>query len=94
MTARWTYIVTAMVAAILIGGGCKTVSRMIAPESGPVTAQYHAAGFSWASVKRVLVVPLANESQYTRAGEEVGRALSAELQQLGQFEVVAPPPGR
>lgn len=43
-------------------------------------------------MNRVLIVPPFNPSNYPRAGGEIRQALAAELQQLGRFEVVSPPP--
>jgi hypothetical protein len=41
---------------------------------------------------RVLVLPFLNESNYTRAGDEVRAAFTSELQRTGRFEVVAAAP--
>jgi hypothetical protein len=62
------------------------------PEPGPIVSQYHLPGFNWGVVNRVLLLPPFNPTPYPRAGAEVRRSLAAELQQLGQFEVVSPPP--
>jgi hypothetical protein len=72
--------------------GCKTVPKC-SPPPEPTASQYHAGFFAWAGVSRVLILPVLNESPYTRAGDEVSRALAEELQLLGRFEVVAPPAG-
>jgi len=58
----------------------------------PTFSQYHQETFTWSSVARVVVLPLLNESKYTRAGDEVGVSLRSELQSLARFEVVAAPP--
>jgi hypothetical protein len=84
--------------AILLGGstGCTGTSHshraVTPPGCDPVYSQYHHDAFRWSDVGRVLVLPIANESSYTKADEELARALRAELQQLGKFEVVAAPP--
>lgn len=63
------------------------------PPPGPPTySHYHHETWVWANVNRVLVLPPANESKFTRAGEELHAALTSELQRLGRFEVVAAPP--
>lgn len=62
------------------------------PGCDPVYTQFHNEQFEWANVNRVLVLPFANESTHTKADEEIARALRAELQQMGKFEVVAAPP--
>lgn len=82
----------ASLVASLLTASCHTPDRPALPPE-PTASQYHADTFSWAAVSRVLVLPVLNESAHTRAGDEVGRALSIELQQLGRFEVVAPPAG-
>ncbi len=71
--------------------GCKHEPQRIVPPPGcdPTYSQFHNDTFRWANVSRVLVLPLCNESEYTRADVEIGRALRAELQQLGRFEVIA-----
>ena len=55
--------------------------------------QYHAPGFAWPNVRRVVILPIYNESPYTRAGDELANALATELQEMGNFEVVAPKVG-
>jgi hypothetical protein len=92
----------AALAAALVG--CHMVERLAdrvrevkaakqpLPPGPPTFSQYHLPGFDWGGVDRVLVLPLLNESPYTRAGDEVRAALTSELQRLGRFEVVAAPP--
>ncbi len=46
--------------------GCRTAPQNILPPK-PTCSQYHLPGFSWAGVGRVLVLPVHNESGYTRA---------------------------
>ena len=73
--------------------GCQSQQRVVPPPGcEPVYSQFHNDQFQWAGVSRVLILPFANESQHTQADEEISRALRAELQQLGRFEVVAAPP--
>jgi hypothetical protein len=67
-------------------------ARRIAPLQPPTFSQYHLPGFQWANVDRVLVLPFLNESQHTRAGEEVRAAFASQLQRLGRFEVVSAAP--
>ena len=84
-----------LVAAALVLAGCQHgESHRAVPPPGcePVFSQYHFDQFRWSEVGRVLVLPFVNESSHTRADEEIGRALRAELQQLGRFEVIAAPP--
>ncbi|WP_157368591.1 hypothetical protein [Zavarzinella formosa] len=78
---------------LTILAGCHGPQRVVSPPGcDPVYSQYHLEQFQWAGVSRVLVLPFANESSYTRADEEIARAFRAELQQMGRFEVVAAPP--
>jgi hypothetical protein len=74
--------------------GCRhrELARPKQEPSAPTFSQFHNDNHSWNTVSRVIVLPLLNESPYTRADDEVGRALTAELQQLGRFEVVAGAP--
>ena len=71
--------------------GCCHFGKDKCPPPPPTVANYRAPGFDWSNVRRVLVLPVANESDYTRAGDEFANAFSTELQALGQFEVVSPP---
>jgi hypothetical protein len=58
----------------------------------PRFAQYRAAGFDASSIRRVLVMPLTNESPYPLAADELRTALVAELQQGGRLDVIVSPP--
>ena len=46
-------------------------------------SQFHLESFQWNNVARVLVLPLLNESDYTRANEEIGRALQTGIAVFG-----------
>ncbi|QJW94392.1 hypothetical protein [Frigoriglobus tundricola] len=88
------FAVAALAAALAAAGcaflsGTKKISNK-KPEP-PTFSQYHLDGWEWDRVDRVLVLPVLNESQYTRAGDEVRAAFTSELQRLGRFEVVAAP---
>src|SRR5262245_61184408 len=54
-------------------------------------SHYRAGEFSWASVRRMLILPLWNESTEPRVAEEIREVLCAELQSMGLFEVVCAP---
>lgn len=75
--------------------GCQLLCRIKEPKPVPVAAptysQYRLSGWDAGSLTRVAVLPVHNESQYTRAGDEFRGALIAELQRLGRFEVIATP---
>jgi hypothetical protein len=89
-----------LVLALLVAGfaalaGCHLIDGSSEKESAPpppTFSQYHLEKWKWDDVARVLVLPVLNESAYTNAGVEVRTALTAELQRLGRFEIVAGPP--
>ncbi len=88
------FAVAAVTAALAVAGcaflnGTKRISNK-RPEP-PTFSQYHLDGWEWERVDRVLVLPVLNESQYTRAGDEVRAAFTSEFQRLGRFEVVSAP---
>jgi len=49
---------------------------------------YHSNEFRWRNLKRLVILPLVNETTFPQAAEEIQRSLHAELQQLGRFEVI------
>jgi hypothetical protein len=75
--------------------GCSLIDRLCErrgiEKAPPTFSQYHLNGFAWEGVNRVVVLAFLNESQYTRAGDEVRAAFTSEFQRLGRFEVVAAP---
>ena len=85
-----------LVLTLAFAAGCKLVERLPRfqelPAAQTTASQYHLEGWDWKGVSRVLVLPLRNESAYTRSGEEMQAALTSELQRLGRFEVVAATP--
>jgi hypothetical protein len=75
---------------LFLAPGCTWLSpRQDQPP--PPCSYYHAANFSAAMGQRVLLMPLANDSPFPQAPERVGIALAAELQTVGQVEVVLAP---
>lgn len=72
--------------------GDRLRARRNPPPQPPTFSQYHLDGWFWEDVDRVLVLPFLNESEHTRAGDEVRAALAAQLQRLGRFEVVTAAP--
>jgi hypothetical protein len=65
---------------------------MVFVPATPTFSQYHLPSFDWSTVRRALILPTYNATEFTRAGAEIRRALAAEIQNLGFFEVVSPPP--
>ncbi len=92
MTRRmfWMVLVNSCAAV-----GCRLWERLPRPFQPPVSpptfSYYLHPEWSWASVRRVLVLPFLNETEYTRVAEEVRTALAGELQRQGLFEVVLAP---
>lgn len=66
-----------------------------APEAIPTPPapfqQYISQKFDWSTVKRVVLLPLANQSTYEHAAVELQSNLAAELQRAGYFDVVMIP---
>jgi hypothetical protein len=62
------------------------------PAVAPCWSEFHSHGFDAHGFGRVLLLPLANESPFPQAADEMRRALATELQCLGAFEVLVPPP--
>lgn len=75
------------VLGLLLTAGCHNQ-----PVAEPPCSYYHAPGLDWGRVNRVLLLPFENESPISGAPEDVRRALAAELQIAGRFEVVPAPP--
>ncbi|WP_010582245.1 hypothetical protein [Schlesneria paludicola] len=65
-------------------GSVQEVKNFVAPFQ-----QYIATNFDWPSVRRVVLMPLANQTAYTRIHEQMHANLAAELQRAGRFEIVA-----
>ena len=81
-------LATRMGLALLLVVGCQHTP----PYVEPTFSYYHAPGLDWCRVNRVLLLPLDNESTFNQVPEQVRRALAAEMQQAGRFEVVPAPP--
>ncbi len=81
---------------LILGSGCKPFQKLPRFQEPPApqtaSSQYHLDGFDWQKVERVLLLPLRNESAYTRSGEEIQTALTEELRRLGRFEVIIATP--
>lgn len=75
--------------ALLVLGGCCSQPK---PRPDLNFSYYHNPEFRWRHVARVLVLPVVNESATPEATDQMRRSLTAELQQLGRFEVVQTPP--
>ena len=78
-----------LVFGCLITSCCATAKRPSTPRA-PACSQFRMPGFEWSFVRRILLVPLANESASPHAPTELQDALAARLQCSGRFEVVLP----
>ncbi len=54
----------------------------------PVCHRYQAPGIDWSHIRRILLVPLENDSPYPQGTYDVGESLAARLQLSGRFEIV------
>lgn len=50
--------------------------------------QFVAPNFDWSTVKRVVLMPMANQTAFAHASVEIQTNLAAELQRAGRFDVV------
>lgn len=77
---------------LVLLAGCSAVPKKVpAPPPPPPFAIYRAPDFPWEAVSRVAILPLANESAYFQAGEDIQRLLHSSFQQLGRCEAVPIP---
>jgi hypothetical protein len=58
-----------------------------APEPAPFQ-QFVAPSFDWTSVKRVVLLPMANQTTFEHVSVEMQTNLAAELQRAGRFDIV------
>jgi hypothetical protein len=79
-----------LLTAFLFTPGCCWLSAR-PPSPPPPCSHYHAPGYTAALGPRILLLPLANETCFPQAGDQVRDALAAELQSIGCLEVVVPP---
>ena len=82
--------VVGLIASLAVIAGCAHVGGRDAP-CLPTFSRYRAAHFDWNSVRRILLMPLDNESAEPRAADEIRNALAAVLQSTGRFEAVIAP---
>lgn len=59
------------------------INQVIAPYD-----QFVAKNFDWSTIRRIVVVPLANQTPYPRVSFEMQSNLAAEMQRAGRFEIV------
>jgi hypothetical protein len=82
----------ALLVGFAVGTGCalfEPLADKIAAKKTQTYSQYRLCDWQWEGVARVVVMPFKNESENTRAGDEVRAAFSSEFQRLGRFEVVS-----
>lgn len=73
-------------AALLIG--CAHEKQVASVPTIAPFQQYVAPNIDWSTVKRVVLMPLANQTAYPKAAEEMQTNLAAELQRAGRFDIV------
>ena len=61
----------------------ETVNHVVAPYE-----QFVAKNIDWSSIKRVVLMPLANQTAFPTANPELQANLAAEFQRAGRFEIV------
>ena len=54
----------------------------------PPFRQFVATNIDWLSIRRIVLMPLGNQTTYTHVVDEIGTNLATELQRAGRFEVV------
>ncbi len=81
--------ILAMAVGLGWGWGCAHRKVPVAVET-PIAPyqQFIAQNFDWSTVQRIVIMPLANQSAFPRAAEEMQANLAAEFQRAGRFEVV------
>ena len=88
-TGRNGALALLLVLLLVVSPGCahRRVKTVAMVDPAPYQ-QFVAPNFDWSTVKRVLVMPLANQTAYARASTELQANLAAELQRAGRFDVV------
>ena len=83
MMIRRELILAVLTASLLTG--CQQTA--VVPEPMQFT-EYSTQDFDWEQIRRVVVMPVANRSDSPQLPEQMQRALVAELQRNGRFEVL------
>lgn len=69
--------------------GCAHPPVQIAAPPDPAPfQQFLAPNFDWSSVKRVVLMPMANQTAFAHVSVEMQANLAAELQRAGRFDIV------
>jgi hypothetical protein len=87
MAMRWRYYMMGLLLGMCVGCAHKKV-QVAEPTPPAPFQQYIATNFDWSTVKRVVLMPLANQSAFEHASNELQANLAAELQRVGRFDVV------
>ena len=88
---RRTAVILMLVLATVWGCAHKRQQKQAAALIQATPAPYQqfvAQNFDWSSVQRVVLMPLANQTAYPKATEELQANLAAELQRTGRFDIV------
>lgn len=69
--------------------GCKHLHALKdKTPQGPRFTDYTTEDFDWESIQRVVIMPVANRSDTPQVAQQMERALAAEMQRNGRFEVL------
>ena len=75
---------------VIFHSGCvrhRPVETVMPTEPAPFQ-QFVAPNFDWSTVKRVVLMPMANQTAFAQVSVEMQQNLAAELQRAGRFDVV------
>lgn len=84
---HWRFRVVGLLVGLSIGCSHKP-DQIVAPVDPAPFQQYIATNFDWTTVKRVVLMPLANQTAFEHASDELQENLAAEFQRTGRFDVV------
>ena len=81
------YYVLGLLLCLHPGCAHRPVPTPVVSEPAPYQ-QFVAQNFDWSTVKRVVLMPMANQTAFAHASNELQANLAAELQRAGRFDVV------
>src|SRR5882757_9705568 len=81
------YYVLGLLLWLHLGCAHPQVETAAPPEPAPFQ-QFVAPNFDWSTVKRVVLMPMANQTAFAHASAEIQANLAAELQRAGRFDIV------
>jgi hypothetical protein len=81
------FYVLGLLVGLHLGCAHPQVEVAAPPEPAPYQ-QFVAPNFDWSSVKRVVLMPMANQTAFAHASVEMQDNLAAEIQRAGRFDIV------